>query len=474
MFFQHQQIQFFKPLTSKYRQQVLSCLVLVYERQFSAGADYGESLHKEQLIELMQEALVNDDWVFQETEDGLRFRNSREKASWILKQLIDCGWIESQVDQATLVTRYPFSRVGRLFAHTLAESTKQNIRTHHRNTRNTLNSLNAFLHQKTVYDILDAYDYSERIVTDFTDLIAELEEQKRELVREVEAQQLVQKATDQFFDFMETRFKPDIAVRLSADSVEKYRDEISLAINKIRKLPKSVKRDAEKKIRQLAPQLTQTKNSFLWHILDTVDERMQNAAEIMLPALRKALHGFTKRADIIIRQLSYLQHQDSDQLIQSLQVLADKEDQYYHAALDRVSEHMASFSFKLIDPEHIKLQPRRLKAQVETVLPEWGEPDQAQQLWIKSQLLTEQAFSINQQVIKSYLARHLSKKEAVSSKDLPIETVQDLLAMNHLIEMANFADAPFSGFSIIPTGKMIKDHPYFKKMDEFLIQPLSS
>ena len=77
-----------------------------------------------------------------------------------------------------MVTRFPFQEQGGMFAQTLAEFQRKQIKTHHRNTRNTLNSLNAFAHQQTVYDLLDAFDYSERIVTDFSDIIAELEEQR--------------------------------------------------------------------------------------------------------------------------------------------------------------------------------------------------------------------------------------------------------------------------------------------------------
>src|SRR5690606_6474942 len=78
-------------------------------------------------------------------------------------------------------------------------------------------------------DLLDAYEYSERIISDFTDVISELEERKRQLVREVEARQLVQQASEEFFDFMEKVFKPDLEVRLSADSVEKYRDRLPIS-----------------------------------------------------------------------------------------------------------------------------------------------------------------------------------------------------------------------------------------------------
>src|SRR5690606_2833599 len=95
-----------------------------------------------------------------------------------------------------------------------------------RNTRNTRNALDAFAQQGEIHDLLDAFEYSERIISDFTDVIAELDERKRQLVQEVEAQVLVQRATEEFFEFMEKRFQPDIAIRLSADSVEKYREDI--------------------------------------------------------------------------------------------------------------------------------------------------------------------------------------------------------------------------------------------------------
>ena len=291
-------------------------------------------------------------------------------------------------------------------------------------------------------------------------------------MREVESQQLVQKATDQFFEFMETRFKPDIAVRLSADSVEKYRDDIAATISRIRKKPKSYKQEVEKKLRQLVPQLTEASQSFLWHILDVIEERMQNAAEIMLPALRKALYGFTKRADIIIRQLSYLQYQETDDLMKSLNKLADLPDEQFYPVLEKIADKMATFNLKLIDPEHIKLQPRRVKSNLLTVLPDWNESNESEQQWLNTQNLMDQAFGLNHQVMRSYLEKHLRSNQTLNTQDLPIESAQDLMAMSHLIELASYSSAEV--ISVNPTGKMIENHPYFKKMDEFIIQTSNS
>jgi hypothetical protein len=211
-------------------------------------ADYRRALNREQLVEIFQEALVRAPLLDEDgsNEFSAPARAEREQANWILNQLLEYGWLERLVDEATLQSSYAFSRVGRLFTQPMVETAGGRLRTSHRNTRNTRNALQSFLDKGEVYDLLDAFEYSERIISDFSDVIAELDERKRQLVQEVEAQQVVQRASDEFFDFMEKRFMPDLAVRLSADSVEKYRDEIQGLINSARRKRSEFKADAER------------------------------------------------------------------------------------------------------------------------------------------------------------------------------------------------------------------------------------
>src|SRR5690606_15139310 len=320
----------------------------------SANADYGHSLSRELVVEILEEALArapvlggdedsrDNEGNHGDEDEPQRFKSPREQAGWILKQLLDCGWLEKQVDPATLQSTFPFTRLGRLFSQTLVESDNSRIRTRHRNTRNTLNALEAFLARGEVHDLLDAYDYSERIIADFTDIIAELEERKRQLVREVEAQQLVQQASDQFFDFMERRFQPDVSVRLSADSVEKHRDRIQEVLQRIRHKPREWKAQAERELRRLAPDLiVDDRASVLWQLLDTIDNRLRNASEIMLPALRRTLQSFTKRADILIRQLSYLQSQQHNDIVGLCRDLSRLDAASYEQRLTAAGETMA-------------------------------------------------------------------------------------------------------------------------------------
>ena len=471
MFFTPERQQFFKPLTSKYREQVVQCLCLLYQRLYSSNADYGSSLSREQVVEILEEALVRAPVL--EAEDGeeeTRFKNNREQANWILKQLLDCGWLEKQVDTATLQSTFPFSRMGRLFTQPLVESGSTQIRTRHRNTRNTLNALEAFLNRGEVHDLLDAFEYSERIVTDFTDVISELEERKRQLVREVESQQLVQQATDQFFEFMEKRFQPDVSVRLSADSVEKHRDQIHKAISKIRRKKTESKREIELQLRRQVPEFALEGQSVLWLILDTIERRMGNAADIMLPALRRALHSFTKRADIIIRQLSYLNSQQNTDLLQVCKHLKNCSSEEFEQKLNVAAEQMATVNLQLIDPAQIKLQERKQAQFVHTAVNEDQTVDEEAQREILIQQLLDQAFSINNQKVREYVLNALRSGQKISSRNLPIDSAHDLLAMAHIIEVGavNNLSTEYQ-FTVEPTGRTIESE-FYREQDEFTIE----
>ena len=482
MFFSEPRRHFFKPLTGKYREQVVQCLCLLYQRQYSSSADYGQALSREQLLEILSEALarpqteVFDDEPAALTGEGAepRFKNHREQANWVLKQLLEGGWLERQVDAATLHSSFPFTRLGRVFAQALLEADSRQIRTRHRNTRNTLNALEALLSRGEVYDLLDAYEYSERIITDFTDVIAELDERKRELIREVESQQLAQQVAEQFFDFMEKRFQPDIAVRLSADSVEKHREDISRAVARIRRKSKDFKQNLERSLRRTVPDLCADEQSYLWFILDTIEQRMRNAADIMLPALRSALHSFTRRADIIIRQLSYMNSRHNNDLLALCGELAELDDEQYATRLDAAAASMASLNVKLVDPQHIKLQERQSRLWVDNVLATEQVVDAEAQRELMIRQLLDQAFMVNNSHIKDYVLHSLRAGQRISTRALTIDSASDLLAMAHVIEVGALNNLSSElVFRVEATGREVADSEYYAKYDEFTIELLA-
>lgn len=467
MFFTEDHPNLFRPLTGKYREQVVACLSALYSRFFTSHADYSRIFDREQVLEVFAEAITRTPLLDGDDETGAP-RGEREQANWSLNLLLEHGWLERQTDEATLQSSYAFTRVGRLFTQPMVESAGGRFRTRHRNTRNTRNALRAFLDRGEVYDLLDAYEFSERIVADFSDIITELDERKRQLVRDVEAQQIIQRAADEFFDFMEKRFMPDLAIRLSADSVEKYRDEIAELIGKARRKQRPFKAEAERELRRAAPELlTDVGRSLYLDILDGIDARLHAACEVMLPALRRALHGFTRRADLIIRQLTF-SGASRNELLNASRQLATLEEEDYDSLLDHVGERLATLHVGFADPEGLRLHSRRTRRTVNTAVEVEQEDDPQERRKLFVQQALERAFSLNNRELREYLVEALAGGHAVRTGNLPVRDARDLLRAAHAIEVGTSSNGEYR-FNVEPTGQRIHSD-FYKAMDEFVIE----
>ncbi len=467
MFFTEDHPHFFRPLTGKYREQVVACLSALYGRLYTTHADYSRAFGREPVVELFAEAITRTPLL--DGEDEVESpRGEREQANRVLNLLLEHGWLERQMDEATLQSSYAFTRVGRLFTQPMVETAGGRFRTRHRNTRNTRNALRSFLERGEVYDLLDAYEYSERIVADFSDIITELDERKRQLVRDVEAQQIVQRAADEFFDFMEKRFLPDLAVRLSADSVEKYRDEIAELIGKARRKQRAFKAEAERELRRAAPELIEDrKRSLYLTILDGIDARLHAACEVMLPALRRALHGFTRRADLIIRQLSFTGAARNELLGICRQLAAAGEDEF-GSALAGAGERLATLQVGFADPEALRLHAGRTRRTVNSAVERDAEDDPTARRRLFVEQALERAFALNNRELREYLVETLAGGRVVRTGNLPVRDARDLLRAAHAIE-AGMAGSGSYRFRVEPTGQVVRTD-YYDASDEFVIE----
>ncbi|HEY8537589.1 MAG TPA: Wadjet anti-phage system protein JetA family protein [Steroidobacteraceae bacterium] len=473
MLFADERTQFFRPLTSKYREQVVACLRALYARLYSSLAEYSRVVTREIVIECFQEAITRTP-VLDDGDDDTAppARGEREQANWMLNLLLQHGWLETHADEVTLTSTYGFSRIGRLFTQPMVEIESARFRTRHRNTRNTCSALRSFLEKREAYDLLDAYEYSERIVSDFSDVIAELEERKRQLVRDVEAQQLIQRASDEFFDFMEKRFIPDLAVRFSEDSVVKYREELASLLRRARMLRKEHKREIEIELRRVAPELIpENGRSLLMTILDQIESRIHSAAEVMLPALRQSLHGFTRRADILLRQLSFTEA-SQHALLDAFAELATLSEADRNERLARAGEVMGTLKVGFIAPDQLRLHNTARKRRVQTL----AEADPVDDLEMRRRLFVEQAleraFVIHNREIYEYIVSALAGGHEIRTTALPMRDARELLYAAHAIEIGSESEGATGvafRFEVRPTGHRARNE-YFNGFDEFVIR----
>ena len=473
MLFANERLNFFRPLTGKYREQIVACLRELYSRLYTSLADYSRVIGREMVLEVFQEAITRSP-VLDDADDDKSpsARDDREQAIWILKSLIEHGWIELHADEISLTSTYSFSRIGRMFTQPMAELTGGRFRTRHRNTRNTCNALRSFLakDKREVYDLLDAYEYSERIVADFSDVIAELDERKRQLVREVEAQQLVHRASDEFFEFMEKRFMPDLALRFSEDSVVKYREELDELLKRARLQRRETKIEAERELRRVAPELiAHGARSLYMTILEQIESRLHSAADLMLPALRRSLHGFTRRADILLRQLSF---SDASQhaLLAAFESLAGLPEEQQDRRLGAAAEHLVGIDMGFVDPDHLRLQNTDRKRRVDTraEVAVVDDPAARRRLFVEQAL--ERAFAMNNRQLYDYLVAALAGGHEIRTTSLPIRDARELLYAAHALEIGAAGwDGMGLKFEVLATGRRAATE-FYTGIDEFVVR----
>jgi hypothetical protein len=471
MLFAAERLHFFRPLTGKYREQVVACLRSLYARLYSSLADYSRVVQRELVLEAFQEAITRTPVLDSEDDDtSAPAKGEREQANWMLNLLLEHGWIERNVDEVTLTSTFSFSRVGRMFTQPMEEIAGNRFRTRHRNMRNTCSALRSFIDKQEVYDLLDAYEYSERIVSDFSDVIAELEDRKRQLVREVEAQQLVRRASDEFFEFIEKRFMPDLALRFSEDSVIKYREELDSLLRQARAQRREKKANVERELRRLVPELVgDGKRSVYMTLLDQIESRLHSAAEVMLPALRQSLHGFTRRADILLRQLSFSEASQHAllEVFEKLSSMTEEQQDCHFAAAD---EHLAVLQVGFVDPDNLRLYNTERRRVVDTraeVAPR-DEPETRRRLFVEQAL--ERAFAVNNRQLYEYLVAALASGHEIRTSALPIRDAKELLHAAHIIEVgaAGGRKVGFT-FEVRETGQRVKTE-FFTETDEFVIR----
>lgn len=475
MLFADERLNFFRPLTGKYREQVVACLRALYGRLYSSLADYSRVVQRELVLETFQESITRTPVLEGDEDDtAAPVRGEREQATWMLNLLLEHGWLERNVDEVTLSSTYGFSRIGRLFTQPMEEIAGSRFRTRHRNTRNTCSALRCFLDKHEVYDLLDAYEYSERIVSDFSDVIAELEERKRQLVREVEAQQLVRRASDEFFEFMEKRFMPDLALRFSEDSVVKYREELDELLRRARAQRRDTKATVERELRRLAPELTgDARRSVYLTILEQIESRLHSAAEVMLPALRQSLHGFTRRVDILLRQLSFTEA-NQHVLLETFKLLAAMPAEQQDLHLAAAGEHLVALQAGFVDPDHLRLYNTERKRTIDSRVEVIAEDDQEVRRRLFVEQALERAFAINNRQLYDYLVAALAGGHEIRTGTLPVRDAQELLHFAHIIEVgaADWRKLGFS-FEVRETGRCVKNE-FFTAMDEFIVRVVDS
>ena len=191
---------FFSPLSGKNGKIIESSIIYLYKKTYGDDFTWEEILDRKMVKAIISRVLQEIVWQDEYEENSLE--KDRDKATYILDRLITCGWVVFEIDRGLSMRVFNFTKNGKKFAQMLYSlSDEDSVIVRQRNVRTTISSLEAYYKNRDPYDLIDAMTFSKHIVSDLTDNINDLKEEKNLLMQM--AIEDVFEASGKFISFLE-------------------------------------------------------------------------------------------------------------------------------------------------------------------------------------------------------------------------------------------------------------------------------
>lgn len=472
-FFIDKSQHFFKPLIGKYREKARACIHALYLRLNGPMADYAYHLSRDDVLEIFTKSLSQipelDD---EDLASEELIKSDDELVRSFLKSFSSYGWIEQYQDDVGMRTAFRFTPKGRVFAKSFVDLGRDRIHSNNRNTRNTRSALQLYLEKADPYDLIEADRFAQEVFNDFNESIEEVELMQQLQAQEISNEIKLEQVTDDFFIYLEKKFVPNVSKMLGEESVKRYQAEIKNTIESLHNLSDAEKAKRELDLRNEFPVYRDIAGNsiFLW-LLTQIEHRINSACEIKLPELRRVLDSFTRRTQLVIKQLTRIytsQQQDVDRICRRLANLGEDA---ANQILTKSSYQLPLGKVKLVNPKHIMLPVKKNKSQVDTsVNDRVGQTlEEKKEAALRNAL--EVAFSIEDMSLINNILERLQDNKQIRSRHLDIKTVEDLFSAMHLASIGSIDHELDVNFLVEETDEIIANKFYEGKDFRVKIEP---
>lgn len=438
-FFEAERVRFFRPLNSSRRELFAACLRALYERLHGPAADYAHNLNREALRELLLPVIREqgdglapdaevDEFNTPEVEDPLQLTAA------VIRALIADGWLEQFADRHGLVTAFRFSRPGKLFAEALW-SIDRPSRSRQRNMRGCRNALEAALSDRgDAHDLVDAYEYAEKVIEDLTEGI----DYFQELVRNLMQTASVHTQWNEFVEFLD-RFRRDYSKQLTADNATLNRQAIRQKLERLRLVPEVKFKRVDDQLHDIAHWAVKehTGTSVYDWLLGRIEDIVDAACESKQPGFLKAMETYLKRVNGLALQSMLLRAgQSRHTYLAAIQRLSESSVEEQDKLLTTIGERLVASEVRLLDPASFKLRTatQRRRAVTVSIRPR---PTREDRLAAAMGRAEAEAFSIpNEKIAERIRADLRLFRHPIRLSSLPAASARDLITSMQAVEAA--------------------------------------
>ena len=470
MFFEAERLSFFRPLNGKRRELVAACLRSLYERLHGPGADYAQNLTRDSLRDLLMPVIhdhaneiVGEVSLDDDELAGIDSGDVQQIAGALIRTLLKDGWLETFGDRVGLVTAYRFTRPGKLFAEALWSLSRLRTRSRQRNVRGCRNALEAARKNVDAYDLVDAYDYAEKVISDLSEGVDYFQELVRRLMSEAS-----RAPWEEFMEFLD-RFEKDFKKQMTADNVERHRQAIREAVNRLRSIEQDKFQVLEQQLRDIASWANPDghSDSALDWMLERIEEMVEAACTTKHPELLKAMNIYVRRATSIVQQAMLLRgSQARHSYSRAIAEVASLDGPKQTALLLKIGEALASAEIRLLDPASFKLRSasQRRKALTVTIQPRVTRDSRLAAAMHRAEA---SAFALSNDDVLDSIRRELRlRNRPIRLSTLPMVTATDVLHAMQAIEAVRSSRDPSLTATKLPT-KLTNE---FYSADDFQIE----
>lgn len=445
---------FFKPLTSKYRQEYADCIMQLFNA-FKPEISYGVS--RDIVVKELTDYFDADD-VEMSFEDEIYVYDAREKANGVIAMLKKCGWIEYEQE-----TNHQINVVLCEYAIPVIESMNRVIREEEAEYQGIISQIHASLQNKELYSkpyeliIKGVLENTERLLSELKKLNASIKRHMDRQTNDMDADEIL----NHFFEYHRNIGSKAYLRMKTSENISYFRTAIIERIERMMESADVMDRavagymeveeagDPDQAYDQVVSMLIDIKSSF-YRLDDIIEEIDRKHARYMRSAVMRArfllatgnnLEGkLSKILDMYVRQLNEEIQQDEDNIL----------------------ELFSLYPQNYISPESLQTIPVTKKLGTISKFSDDTGMSEEDRLLYKEALRMKNRSRFSRKNINEYVVNLLNGRDAMPVTEVPVESRRDLI---RIIYISIYAGNHSNNYTIKRSGKQVEmkgySLPYF-------------
>lgn len=437
---------FFKPLTSKYRQEYADCIMQLFNA-FKPEISYG--VNRDIVVKELTDYFEADDTEMS-FDDEVYVSDAREKANGVIAILKRCGWIEYEQE-----TNHQINVILCEYAIPVIESMNRIIREEEAEYQGIISQIHASLQNEELYGkpyeliIKGVQENTERLLSELKKLNASIKRHMDQQTNDMDAEEIL----NHFFEYHRNIGSKAYLRMKTSENISYFRTAIIERIERMMESADIMERatagymeveetaDQDQAYDEVVSMLIDIKSSF-YRLDDIIDEIDRKHARYMRSAVMRArfllatgnnLEGKLSRImDLYVQQLNRGEETDFGELF-------------------------SLYPQSYISPESLQTIPVVRKLDTVNAFSEHAGMNEADRLLYKEALKRKNRSRFSRKNINEYVVALLGDRAEIPVTEVPVESDRDLI---RIIYISIYAGNRANQYEVRRSGRQVEMQGY--------------